>query len=88
MGTYLPIKIFMFGFIPLIPYFFIRSTTNSFLYSSAFTLLALFILGLINGKLSKQNYINAVMDVMIVGIIASSLAYIVGYLASNFLFKI
>ncbi len=70
----------IFGFIPLVPYFFNFPQENLFFYSSVATLLSLCLLGTLRSYLAKENIVTAVLEVLFVGIISSSLAYFVGFL--------
>ena len=69
-----------FGFIPLIPYFFKFSHTHSFYLSISFTALALALLGFIRAKIANDNLIKSIIETIIIGSLAASLAFIVGSL--------
>lgn len=66
------------GFIPLVPYVITLDPTKAFVYSIAATFLALVVLGLIRWKFTAESAIRSVIEVVSVGGIAASLAYIVG----------
>lgn len=68
-----------FGFIPLIPYFFLKSAgANTFLISIMFTLSALILLGFLRWIVTKHSAFRSIGEIVIIGIIASSVAYFVG----------
>ena len=71
-----------FGFIPLIPYVLANeiSFINLFIYSIFSTVLALTILGVVRAKISKSSYLISVIETVGLGVVASLLAYGVGYL--------
>ena len=71
------------GIIPLIPFLIIllKIETNSeaFYLSVCFTAVAFFLVGMIKGKIVKTSKIRSGTYTLIIGGIAASLAYIVGY---------
>lgn len=67
-----------FGFIPLIPYFINQDPTKSFLYSGVATLIALILLGLLRWKVTTETMIRSVLEIVAIGSISASIAYIVG----------
>jgi VIT1/CCC1 family predicted Fe2+/Mn2+ transporter len=68
-----------FGFIPLIPYIFLNTIDyNVFLFSILFTFSALLLLGFLRWYVTRQNILRAVGEILIIGILASSIAYFVG----------
>lgn len=67
-----------FGFIPLIPYIFLRDLPDLFFISSIFTAGALFLLGLLRWKVTKDPLVRAVGEIIVVGGIAALIAYFVG----------
>ncbi|MFH1827396.1 MAG: VIT1/CCC1 transporter family protein [bacterium] len=68
-----------FGFIPLIPYFFLHvAGFNSFIISMLFTFGALVLLGLLRWYVIKRNMIRSIGEILMVGIAASSVSYFVG----------
>lgn len=67
-----------FGFIPLVPYVIAMDPANAFVFSIAATLLALIVLGLIRWKFTADSALRSVIEVVGVGGIAASLAYLVG----------
>ena len=71
-----------FGFIPLIPYILGSeiSFSNLFLYSILSTILSLAVLGFVRALISKSSYIISIFETVILGAVASFLAYGVGYL--------
>ena len=71
-----------FGFIPLIPYVLGSelSFSNLFVYSILSTILSLAVLGFVRALVSKSSYIISIFETVILGAVASFLAYGVGYL--------
>lgn len=68
-----------FGFIPLIPYFFLKNADiNLFLISILFTLSALILLGILRWHITKLSAIRSIGEIVAIGTIASSVAYFVG----------
>jgi vacuolar iron transporter family protein len=67
-----------FGFIPLIPYVFLRGAGNIFFLSALFTFGALILLGLLRWQVTKDPLIRALGEIVIVGGIAAVTAYLVG----------
>ncbi len=69
-----------FGFIPLMPFVFLGTNGNSGFLSVVGTLLAMILLGIVRWYLSKGHFFKTVFEVVIVGVIASMVAYLVGLL--------
>ncbi|MEK9727714.1 MAG: VIT1/CCC1 transporter family protein [Candidatus Margulisiibacteriota bacterium] len=69
-----------FGFIPLIPYFFMNTPSTTFIYSSLFTIGALSLLGAFRAYATKDSYIISIIETLIIGGTAAGLAYVVGLL--------
>jgi VIT1/CCC1 family predicted Fe2+/Mn2+ transporter len=69
-----------FGIIPLIPYFFTINTQSTFIYSSFFTAGALSLLGIFRAYTTKDSYIIAIGETLLIGGTAATLAYVVGAL--------
>ena len=68
-----------FGFIPLIPYIFLTTTGyNVFFISILFTLGALILLGLLRWYVTKQKAIRSIGEIILIGLLASTIAYFVG----------
>ena len=68
-----------FGFIPLVPYFFLKTADiNLFLISILFTISALILLGILRWYVTKLSAIRSIGEIVVIGIIASSVAYFVG----------
>lgn len=68
-----------FGFIPLIPYFFLKTEEiNLFLISTLFTLSALILLGILRWYITKLSAIRSIGEIVAIGTVASSVAYFVG----------
>ncbi|HEY8110335.1 MAG TPA: VIT1/CCC1 transporter family protein [Candidatus Nitrosotenuis sp.] len=79
------------GLIPLIPFIFLYTTGlsvsvyDSFLYSVVFTGGAFFLIGIIKGKIVKRSLFRSGLTTLMVGGIAATVAYVVGYLLSYFI---
>jgi VIT1/CCC1 family predicted Fe2+/Mn2+ transporter len=79
------------GLIPLIPFVFLYTTglsvsvSDSFLYSIVFTGGAFFLIGIIKGKIVKRSLFRSGLTTLMVGGIAATVAYVVGYLLSYFI---
>lgn len=70
----------IFGAIPLLPYFMTFSISTAFLYSSLATALALVSLGTLRSWVTKEPWIKAVFEVVLIGGSSSLIAYFVGTL--------
>lgn len=68
-----------FGIIPLVPYI-INPVQDTFPKSLTATFLALLVLGLLRFKVTGENIIRCVLEVLLVGTLAASIAYFVGTL--------
>lgn len=66
-----------FGFIPLIPYV-LNPSPNAFLGSLFAAFVALLALGLLRFKVTGENILRCVLEILLVGAIAASIAYFVG----------
>ncbi len=67
-----------FGFIPLIPYLLIHTSTDAFITSIGFTVLALLILGTLRWKVSKENVVRSIGEIVLLGSVSATIAFIVG----------
>jgi len=72
------------GLIPLIPFLIfyglgINANSEAFYFSSAATGGAFFIVGLIKGKIVKKSLLRSGFYTLIIGAIAATVAYLVGY---------
>tara|TARA_B110000438_G_scaffold236530_1_gene233660 strand:- start:475 stop:1218 length:744 start_codon:yes stop_codon:yes gene_type:complete len=72
----------VFGSIPLIPYIFLNNSSYILLFiiSIIFTLSALALLGGIRAYVSKSSFIISIFETVLLGGVASALAYSVGYI--------
>lgn len=68
----------VFGFIPLLPYVLQVPLQNAFPYSLLATFSALVLLGLLRFRVTGENIIRSVSEIVLIGSVAASLAYIVG----------
>lgn len=67
----------IFGLIPLIP-FLILKNGNVFIFSIAATAFALTLLGILRGKVTTISTVRTIIETLVVGGAASSIAYLVG----------
>ncbi len=79
----------LIGLIPLMPFMIfmmieIKPNSEAFTYSTIFVLVAFFLVGMIKGKIVKKSMIRSGIITLIIGSIAATVAYIVGY-GLNFL---
>lgn len=67
-----------FGAIPLLPYFFLEPTQQTFYIAIATSLFALFLLGLLRWKATGQKFWSSVGETILVGVVCGVVAYGVG----------
>ncbi|HET8793724.1 MAG TPA: VIT1/CCC1 transporter family protein [Nitrososphaeraceae archaeon] len=79
----------LLGLIPLSPFVIIHiigisiiSSNYAFILSSIFTAISFFLIGIIKGKIVKKSWIKSGLHTLGIGGIASTVAYIVGYILS------
>lgn len=83
------ISFFVIGFIPLFSFVLAAVTnnsnlvTNQFMYSIFFTALALGMVGWFKGEVTQKNRISSSIQTIIIGGIAASLAFIIGFSIKN-----
>ncbi len=69
----------VFGLIPLLPYLFLQTTLGvTFAWASAFTVLALIILGLVRWKVAGVSFVRSQLESLFIGGSAALIAYWVG----------
>ena len=74
----------LIGLIPLIPFMIfltigIEANSDAFIYSTISVFIAFFLVGMIKGKIVKKSKIRSGLYTIIIGGIAATLAYLVGY---------
>ena len=74
----------LIGLIPLIPFMVflmigIEPSSDAFIYSTISVFIAFFLVGMIKGKIVKKSKIRSGLYTIIIGGIAATLAYLVGY---------
>lgn len=74
----------LIGLIPLIPFISfmiigIETNSDAFMYATVSVLVAFFLVGMIKGKIVKKSIIRSGSYTVIIGGIAASVAYLVGY---------
>lgn len=67
-----------FGIIPLIPYLILGKNPQVFVYSMLATLGALILLGLLRWRVTRESIFRSVFEIVLIGSVAASIAYIVG----------
>ena len=72
------------GLIPLVPFVLLFSldmgiNSDAFWYSTGFTAAAFFLVGMIKGKIVKKSLIKSGFITLLIGGIAATVAYLVGY---------
>ena len=70
----------LFGAIPLLPYFALDQAVDAFYISTMFTIGALVLLGVFRAFASKDSYFICIIETLLIGGTAASLAYFVGFL--------
>ncbi len=70
----------IFGFMPLIPYLLTQEVMPAFFWSIGCALSAMVLLGMLRMYVSKQRFIRAVGETVMLGVISASVAYFVGML--------
>lgn len=74
----------LIGFIPLLAYMLAYFSeffkTNTFISSIIFTLIALFIVGSVKGRIIEKSWFSSGLETLIIGGVAAFIAYYVGYL--------
>ncbi len=79
----------LIGLIPLIPFMIftmmgVELNSEAFVYSTISVLAAFFLVGVIKGKIVKKSMIHSGINTLIIGGIAATIAYLIGY-GLNFL---
>ena len=74
----------LIGLIPLFPFivfliFGFEITSNVFFYSIISVIVAFFLVGMIKGWIVKKSMIQSGINTIIIGSIAASVAYLIGY---------
>ncbi len=67
-----------FGFIPLIPYIFIKNSPHTFLYSICATFFALLLLAVLRWQVTKFSFTRSAIETLITGGFSALVAYVVG----------
>lgn len=70
----------VFGVIPLVPFFFFEPNFTTSLYSIAGTVMALLLLGVLRWQLVGRKPFKNILEILLVGGVASGIAFFVGYL--------
>lgn len=80
-GLIMFVSYFFSGMVPLFPYIFLP-TGHAFWYSIGASLAALFVLGVVGGKISRINIIKNGFKTLIIGGIAVAVGVVVGKIAA------
>lgn len=83
-GVIMFFSYFIAGFIPLSPYIFLQPM-EAFWISIAFSLIALFILGVVSGKIFKINMIKKGFEMFLIGGMGVVVGVAVGFIVQNYL---
>jgi VIT1/CCC1 family predicted Fe2+/Mn2+ transporter len=82
----------LLGLIPLIPFIIIHligitsiSSSNAFIFSSIFTAISFFLIGIVKGKIVKKSWIQSGLHTLAIGGVASAVAYTIGYILSLYI---
>lgn len=67
-----------FGFIPLIPYIVARNAENAFFFSCVATISALLLLGILRYRVTRENPLRSIFEIVAIGGISAIIAYSVG----------
>lgn len=81
-GSIMFFSYFISGFIPLLPYL-IWGTEKALPFSIIFSVIALFILGIVSAKISKTGLIKNVLKMVIIGGVAIAVGLVAGSLLAN-----
>jgi VIT1/CCC1 family predicted Fe2+/Mn2+ transporter len=80
------------GLIPLSPFIIIYligitsiSSSNAFIFSSIFTAISFFLIGIVKGKIVKKSWIQSGLHTLAIGGVASAVAYTIGYILSIYI---
>jgi vacuolar iron transporter family protein len=71
------------GFVPLVPYMFLRSASTALLISILVTLLALIVFGFIKGKFTGIKPIRSALQTALIGSLAAGAAFLIARLVSE-----
>jgi VIT1/CCC1 family predicted Fe2+/Mn2+ transporter len=71
------------GLVPLIPYAFLGDAPRVFEFTIYLTALALFLVGALRSLITKRSFFRQGIEVLFVGGIAATIAYVVGLFVSN-----
>lgn len=82
-ALFMGISYILGGFIPLCAYFFLRDISLGITVSIVCSLIALFILGYVKGKLVHINKIRSGLEMMLVSLSAAGLGFVVGRIVSS-----
>ncbi|NCT56058.1 hypothetical protein GW755_04435 [bacterium] len=72
-----------FWFIPLIPFIVFPTNPNNFIFSIIGTVIALVLLGSFRAIIVKKDRLKSIMEVLLIGSIASLGAFIIGTIFSK-----
>ena len=77
-GIMTSLSFISFGFIPLIPYILLGSTSHIFLISSTATVCALIILGILRLRITQGSIVRSIGEIVVLGGASAVIAYFVG----------
>lgn len=79
-GSVTFISFIIFGAIPLLPYFLFGAHSETFTFAIIATCIALLLLGLLRWRVTKDSLLRSVGEILVIGGISASIAYLVGTL--------
>lgn len=79
-AVYTFLSFVVFGFIPLIPLIFLEPSQRVGIYSVLGAFIALLLLGILRWKLAGRNALRNILEILLVGSVASGIAFLVGFL--------
>ena len=82
-GVIMFFSYFIAGFIPLTPYIFLQPM-EAFWISIVFSLVALFVLGLVSGKIFKINMVRKGFETFLLGGTGVVVGVVVGFIVQNY----
>ncbi|GAC1659743.1 MAG: VIT1/CCC1 transporter family protein [Vulcanimicrobiaceae bacterium] len=71
------------GLVPLVPYMLVHDATRALLYSTIFTLLALFIFGAVKGQLTGISWVRSALQTVAIGGVAAGVAFAIARLVNG-----
>ncbi len=70
----------LFGMVPILPFLFVTVPSQAFYVSVMSVIIALTVLGIVRGAVTKENIVYAIAEVLFIGLVAGSIAFFIGSL--------